>query len=218
MSDAVRLAVFDCDGTLVDGQAAVVEAMAAACSAQGEVLPDPNETRRSVGLNLASAMLSLFPDADATRRDALVEAYKSAFRNARERNAVVEPLYDGIAELLTGLHAAGWQLAIATGKSMRGLEHTLATHGLSDLFCSLQTADRNPSKPDPTMLRNAMDDCLAQSCVMIGDTSYDMAMAQQIGARAIGVEWGYHAPDELIDAGAERVVADAQELRDALGG
>lgn len=218
MSDTVRLAVFDCDGTLVDGQAAVVEAMAAACSAQGEVLPHPNETRRSVGLSLPSAMLSLFPDADATRRDALVEAYKSAFRNARERNAVVEPLYDGIAELLTGLHAAGWQLAIATGKSMRGLQHTLATHGLSDLFCSLQTADRNPSKPDPTMLRNAMDDCLAQSCVMIGDTSYDMAMAQQIGARAIGVEWGYHAPDELIDAGAERVVADAQELRDALGG
>ena len=218
MSDVVRLAVFDCDGTLVDGQAAVVEAMAAACSALGETLPDPNHTRRSVGLSLPSAMLSLFPDAEATRRDALVEAYKDAFRAARERNAVVEPLYDGIAELLTGLHAGGWQLAVATGKSMRGLKHTLETHGLSDLFSSLQTADRNPSKPDPAMLRNAMDDCLAQSCVMIGDTSYDMAMARQIGARAIGVDWGYHAPDELIDAGAERVVADTNELKELLDG
>ena len=163
-------------------------------------------------------MLSLFPDAGATRRDALVEAYKDAFRAARERNAVVEPLYDGIAELLTELHAGGWQLAVATGKSMRGLKHTLETHGLSDLFSSLQTADRNPSKPDPAMLRNAMDDCLAQSCVMIGDTSYDMAMARQIGARAIGVDWGYHAPDELIDAGAERVVADTNELKELLDG
>ncbi|PIW56152.1 MAG: haloacid dehalogenase [Sphingomonadales bacterium CG12_big_fil_rev_8_21_14_0_65_65_10] len=218
MSDVVRLAVFDCDGTLVDGQAAVVEAMAAACSALGEPLPDPNHTRRSVGLSLPSAMLSLFPDAGATRRDALVEAYKDAFRAARERNAVVEPLYDGIAELLTELHAGGWQLAVATGKSMRGLKHTLETHGLSDLFSSLQTADRNPSKPDPAMLRNAMDDCLAHSCVMIGDTSYDMAMARQIGARAIGVDWGYHAPDELIDAGAERVVADTNELKELLDG
>lgn len=218
MSDAIRLAVFDCDGTLVDGQAAVVEAMAAACGALGEPLPDPNQTRRSVGLSLPSAMLSLFPNVEATRRDALVEAYKDAFRAARERNAVVEPLYDGIAELLTGLHAGGWQLAVATGKSMRGLKHTLETHGLAELFSSLQTADRNPSKPDPAMLRNAMDDCLAQSCVMIGDTSYDMAMARQIGARAIGVDWGYHAPDELIDAGAECVVADTNELKELLDG
>lgn len=218
MSATIRLAVFDCDGTLVDGQAAVVEAMAAACGALGHPLPDPNQTRRSVGLSLPSAMLALFPDAETTRRDALVEAYKDAFREARERNAVVEPLYDGIAELLTGLHAGGWQLAVATGKSMRGLKHTLETHGLSDLFCSLQTADRNPSKPDPAMLRNAMDDCLAQGCVMIGDTSYDMAMARQIGARAIGVDWGYHAPDELIDAGAERVVVDTNELKEALDG
>lgn len=218
MSATIRLAVFDCDGTLVDGQAAVVEAMAAACGALGHPLPDPNQTRRSVGLSLPSAMLALFPDAETARRDALVEAYKDAFREARERNAVVEPLYDGIAELLTGLHAGGWQLAVATGKSMRGLKHTLETHGLSDLFCSLQTADRNPSKPDPAMLRNAMDDCLAQGCVMIGDTSYDMAMARQIGARAIGVDWGYHAPDELIDAGAERVVVDTNELKEALDG
>lgn len=218
MSDTIRLAVFDCDGTLVDGQAAVVEAMAAACGMLGEPLPDPNETRRSVGLSLPSAMLSLFPDAQATRRVALVEAYKSAFRDARERNAVVEPLYDGIADLLAGLNADGWQLAVATGKSMRGLQHTLETHGLADLFCSLQTADRNPSKPDPAMLRNAMDDCLAQTCVMIGDTSYDMAMARQIGARAIGVDWGYHGPDELIDAGAERVVTTTNALKEALDG
>lgn len=218
MSDPVRLAVFDCDGTLVDGQAAVVEAMAEACGALGEKLPDPNETRRSVGLSLPSAMLALFPEADATRRDALVEAYKSAFRGARERNAVVEPLYTGIADLLSALHEDGWQLAVATGKSRRGLEHTLETHGLSRLFSSLQTADRNPSKPDPAMLRNAMDDCLARTCVMIGDTSYDMAMARQIGARAIGVDWGYHAPDELIDAGAELVVANTQELKEALDG
>ncbi len=218
MTDPVRLAVFDCDGTLVDGQSAVVEAMAAACTALGHPVPEANETRRSVGLSLPSAMLSLFPEAGAVRRDELVEAYKSAFREARERSAVIEPLYDGIAELLTALHADGWSLAVATGKSMRGLQHTLETHGLSNLFCSLQTADRNPSKPDPAMLRNAMDDCLAQTCIMIGDTTYDMTMARQIGARAIGVEWGYHAPGELIGAGAELVVAHPQELRTALDG
>ena len=218
MSDTVRLAVFDCDGTLVDGQAAVVEAMEAACKALGMPVPDAKETRRSVGLSLPSAMLTLFPDADLEQRGELVEAYKNAFRAARERNAVVEPLYDGISELLHTLKDEGWCLAVATGKSHRGLKHTLETHGLTHLFSSLQTADRNPSKPDPTMLREAMRECDAQTCAMIGDTSYDIAMATQVGARAIGVDWGYHAPEELLDAGAEAIATSAQELKDLLDG
>jgi len=129
-----------------------------------------------------------------------------------------EPLYDGIADLLRDLHASGWSLAVATGKSDRGLAACLATHGIADLFVSLQTADRHPSKPHPAMLEAAMFEAgaLPGQAVMIGDTSFDMVMARSIGVTAIGVDWGYHDASELRASGAARVVATAAALAAAL--
>ncbi len=213
--DGVKLAVFDCDGTLVDGQHDIVAAMDEAFAALGMVAPPRADTTRIVGLSLPQAMRRLAPDQDETMQAALVEAYKQAYRNARVEGRIGEPLFDGIRDLLDALRGAGWDLAVATGKSDRGLVHCLATHGLSDHFISLQTADRHPSKPHPAMLEAALDDAmaLAQDSVMIGDTSFDMMMARHAGVRAIGVAWGYHSARELVAAGADVVAQTPRHLQ-----
>ena len=133
---------------------------------------------------------------------------------------VAEPLYDGIADLIAELTGAGWLLGVATGKSDRGLIHCLETHGLSGHFVTLQTADRHPSKPHPSMIEAclAATGAAASAAVMIGDTSFDMAMAVNAGVRALGVDWGYHHPRELTEAGAEAVAGSMAELRLLLKG
>jgi phosphoglycolate phosphatase len=215
-----RLAVFDCDGTLSDGQAAVCAAMEAAFAAAGLTMPDRHAVRRSVGLSLPHAVRRIAPDAGEDEHAAVVEAYKAAFRRSRSEGTLVEPLYDGIAELLGRLKGAGWLLGVATGKSDRGLESCLVSHGIFDLFVTLQTADRHPSKPDPSMLAAAMLETGTEPAdtVMIGDTAFDMAMARAAGCRALGVAWGYHAPEELLAAGAEAVAATPAELEELIDG
>jgi len=214
----MRLAVFDCDGTLVDGQADVCWAMERAFTRAGLEAPDNHAVRRIVGLSLPAAVRSLAPDLSDDQNRAVTEFYRSSFRARREEGLLDEPLYEGIADRLRDLHAGGWQLAVATGKSDRGLAACLATHGISDLFVSLQTADRHPSKPHPAMLEAAVFEAGAQrsETVMIGDTSFDMMMARTIGVAAIGVGWGYHGEAELLASGARQVVGTAADLAAAL--
>ena len=211
----LRLAIFDCDGTLVDSQADITLAMEAAFAAHALPSPPRAQIRRIVGLSLAEAIRRLSPDCDSETGASLVQAYKDAFRARRATGVLEEPLYEGIATLIADLDAAGWLLGVATGKSDRGLAHCLDRHGLTGHFLSLQTADRHPSKPDPSMI----EACLAAAgadraaTVMIGDTAYDMAMAINAGVRAIGVDWGYHPRDELFAAGAQAVAGSVGELR-----
>lgn len=214
----VRLAVFDCDGTLVDGQADVCWAMERAFTRAGLAAPDPQEVRRIVGLSLPAAVRALAPDLRDDQNAAVTEFYRSSFRARREEGLLDEPLYDGIADLLRDLHGAGWSLAVATGKSDRGLAACLASHGIADLFVSLQTADRHPSKPHPAMLEAALFEAGAEAhqAVMIGDTSFDMLMARSARVPAIGVSWGYHTPAELLASGAQSVAHDATMLAAAL--
>ena len=217
---STRLAVFDCDGTLVDGQAEVCLAMERAFAATGHPAPGRQAVRRAIGLSLPNAVRGLLPDADEAHRMQVVQAYKNAFRAAREEGALAEPLFDGIEELLRALHADGWKLAVATGKSSRGLRHCLAQHGIADLFASTHTADDHPSKPHPAMLEAALAETGAApgDAVMIGDTTYDMDMAVAAGVCAIGVGWGYHAPDELRASGAQAVAQDVAALEALLRG
>jgi phosphoglycolate phosphatase len=216
----VKLAVFDCDGTLVDGQAAVCDAMETAFAEAGLPRPSRNDIRRIVGLSLPQAVRALAPDADPARQADAVAAYKTAFRATREQGRLEEPLFEGLRELLADLRENGWELAVATGKSDRGLAACLSGHRIDSLFGSLQTADRHPSKPNPAMLEAALAEhgASADEAVMIGDTSFDMAMARAAGVRAIGVAWGYHSPAELREAGAEAVAASVDELKELLDG
>ncbi|MBX7483208.1 HAD-IA family hydrolase [Qipengyuania qiaonensis] len=209
-----RLVVFDCDGTLVDGQAAICETMERAFLVNGLAVPDRHRVRRVVGLSLPFALRELAPDARDDQRNAIVKAYKAGFRDLRLSGALREPLFEGIAQLIEDLDAEGWLLAVATGKSDRGLQACLDTHGIRHRFVSLQTADRHPSKPHPAMLEAALIEAgvVPGEAVMIGDTSFDMEMAAAAGVRAIGVSWGYHEPQELFDAGASAVADTAGQL------
>lgn len=209
-----RLAVFDCDGTLVDGQADICDTMEAAFAALEIDPPARNDVRRIVGLSLPVAIRELSPGLREEQIAGITAAYKNAYFERRQKGLLHEPLYDGIADLLRDLHGAGWSLAVATGKSDRGLNAVLAAHNLSDLFVSLQTADRHPSKPHPAMLEAALFEAgaRAEHTVMIGDTSFDMQMARAAGVRAIGVAWGYHDTDELHATGADFVARDVAHL------
>ncbi|HVF95126.1 MAG TPA: HAD-IA family hydrolase [Sphingomonas sp.] len=217
MTDAapVRLAVFDCDGTLADSQANICVACEQAFAVSGLAAPSREAIRRIVGLNLVEAMQVLAPAAGDAAHRQLAQDYRDAFLGMRSSGALAdEPLFEGMIATLTALRAAGWVLGVATGKSDRGLAHLLAYHGIADRFVTLQTADRHPSKPDPAMLAAAIAEAGATpaTTVMIGDTSFDMAMARAAGVRAIGVAWGYHEPHELIEAGAHAVATRVGDL------
>lgn len=214
-----RLALFDCDGTLVDSQANICRAMEEAFGQAGLEVPDRNEIRRIVGLSLVEAVATLIPDAEPDFHVHLAQGYRDRFIEMRRSGGMAaEPLYDGIAETIETLDANGWVLGVATGKSDRGLHLLLDHHGLKHRFVTLQTADRHPSKPHPSMIEAAMAEAGAapETTVMIGDTSYDMAMAVAARAHPLGVSWGYHAPDDLTAAGALHVLDHASGIANYL--
>ncbi|MDQ3247432.1 MAG: HAD-IA family hydrolase [Pseudomonadota bacterium] len=211
-----RLAIFDCDGTLVDSGAPIHAALRESFARHGLIAPPPEISQRVIGLSLVQAIAALIPDASPADHAAIAESYKQSFIQARSQGRVEEPLYPGIAELLAVLEADGWLLAVATGKSDRGLDHCLRCHGLSERFISLQTGDRHPSKPHPSMALLAMADAGAspESTIVVGDTAFDMGMAVAAGARGIGAGWGYHNAEDLLAAGA---VGVADRPMDVLG-
>lgn len=212
----IRLAVFDCDGTLVDSAATICAAMERAFTALGERWPGRARTRRIIGLSLAEAVGELLPDAEPALIGAIAARYKAAFQQLRAEGVADGPLFPGALDALAAIEARGWLLGIATGKSDRGLKHLLEHHGLHARFVTLQTADRHPSKPHPSMLHEAAREGGADMVAMIGDTRFDMAMAIAAGADPIGVAWGYHAVDELREAGARAVAARFVDLPDVL--
>jgi phosphoglycolate phosphatase len=209
-----KLAIFDCDGTLVDSGAAIHRALVETFDIHRLELPPAAECRRVIGLSLTEAMAALVPEGGDRIHLELTETYKGCFLRARQDGRLEEPLFDGILELLDDLESDGWLLAVATGKSDRGLNHCLERHGLHARFISLQTADRHPSKPSPAMALAAMADAGAapERTIVIGDTSFDMAMGIAAGATAIGAGWGYHEPGELISAGAIAVAGIPAEV------
>ena len=210
-----RLALFDCDGTLVDSQANICLAAVEAFALSGLTPPPAPAIRRIVGLSLVEAMRVLAPDQPDEAHHRLASDYKAAFFRLRTEGAMApEPLFDGIPALLDHLAAEGWLMGVATGKSDRGLARVLAEHGLVHHFVTLQTADRHPSKPDPAMVFAAMAETgvAAADVAMIGDTSFDMAMGKAAGAFAVGVAWGYHDVHELVNAGAQVVAQDVADL------
>ena len=214
----IKLAVFDCDGTLVDSQAAIVAIMSQAFAAVGRPAPPAHDIRRTIGMPLMDAIALLAPDADEAGILRLREGYRDISRSAQFQHERHEPLFEGTRETLAHLAKAGWTLAVATGKGRRGLIATLTRHDMLERFLSLHTADDGPGKPDPTMLRNAMAFAGADPAdtVMIGDTSFDMRMAANAGVRGLGVVWGYHPREELVASGAHAIADTYTHLAELL--
>jgi phosphoglycolate phosphatase len=216
--DRPRLVLFDFDGTLVDSQHSIVASFAEACRVHAIPDVDPTAIRQQIGLPLAIAIAESVPVCHRGRAAEIAESYKLAHRAIAASNADHDPLFPGAADALVALHDAGAVLGIATGKGRRGLVNTLTKHRLIDRFTVLRTADDGPGKPDPFMIRSALDETGidAGDAVMVGDTVFDMAMAKNAGVPAIGVAWGYHQPDALLKAGALGVVESFDALYDIL--
>lgn len=216
----LRLVIFDVDGTLIDSQAHILAAMGAAFAANGLTAPARADTLAIVGLSLPVAMVRLAPD-HPDHHAPLVAAYKDAFATLRlsPEGAALSPLFPGARAALDRLAAEDHTLlAIATGKSRRGMDHILDLHGLHAMFQSVQVADDHPSKPHPSMVAACLRDTGvdASRTVILGDTTYDIEMGVAAGIHALGVTWGYHPPEALTRAGAAALLDNFAALPAAL--
>jgi phosphoglycolate phosphatase len=213
----LRLIVFDVDGTLVDSQAHILGAMTTAYASFDLPVPERDQILSIIGLSLPQAMEVLSPGLSVSQRDALVDAYKSQYVSQRHDlgEAQTSPLYPGVRSMLDALASVPEHiLGVATGKSRRGLDYVLNTHGLTGFFATEQVADHHPSKPHPAMLEAALRETGTDNrrAWMIGDTTYDIEMGRAAGMKTIGVAWGYHPTEHLTQAGADFVVTSVAEL------
>jgi phosphoglycolate phosphatase len=219
MTATPKLVVFDCDGTLVDSQHLIAEAMRLAFVSVDLLPPDRSAILRTVGLSIPEAVAHLAPEQTSETRDEIARGYKERCLKLRLLPQMQEPLFHGAAGLLCDLAAnENVLLGIATGKSRKGVDRFLECNGLEGIFSTIQTADDAPSKPHPGMLIQAMDETGVGpgNTVMIGDTSFDMTMAARARVLGIGVTWGYHSVGELKRGGAHTIVRSFSALAQAL--
>jgi phosphoglycolate phosphatase len=213
---ALRLVIFDVDGTLVDSQGDIVASMEAAFAAEN-LGPPPRESILSiVGLSLDHAMARIAPEQFDAARRRMVEAYKDSYAALRRRGGVASsPFYPGAEETLLALGSDDWTLlGVATGKSRRGLNALLDSHGIAAHFDTLQVADDHPSKPHPSMLMACLSETgvPADRAVFVGDTTYDMEMGRAAGVATIAVTWGYHKADDLRACEPDAMIDDFSAL------
>lgn len=211
----MKLVVFDCDGTIVDSQAGIVLSMEHAFKSLRMVPPTREQTLAVVGLSLLEACSALAPEAEHGTCVELAEGYKAAFRELDRNPSDADILFPMAKETIAHLAAReNHLLAIATGKSRRGVERMCEREGWQSYFVTIQTSDDHPSKPNPSMLLKAMLEAGVEptDTVMVGDTTYDVDMARAAGVPAIGVAWGYHSVAELTNAGAHTIVESFADL------
>ena len=216
MKNRFELIIFDWDGTLMDSQGHIVHCLGQALQAVGKP-PVPAAERASViGLGLFEALAALLPDADEQTIEAACDAFRKTFLSPGKTPS---SLFEHVEPMLTGLHATGYHLAIATGKSRRGLNKVLEDTGLGELFAVTRCADETRSKPDPQMIEEILTDLdtAPDRAIMIGDTEFDLQMATNAGLASLGVSYGVHPVERLQRAKPLAIVDSAQEIGDWFG-
>lgn len=205
------LIVFDWDGTLMDSAASIASALRAACRDLGYAVPSERDARYIIGLGLHDALAYVLPGVSKQHYPAVVERYRHHFMAADGGTT----LFPGVAQLLPELRAAGHQLAVATGKSRRGLDRALSVTGLTELFAATRCGEEGLPKPHPQMLQWLMRELgvSAERTLMIGDTTHDLGMAQSANVRALAMTHGAHDEMELVQLEPLACLQNCAELR-----
>lgn len=206
-----ELIIFDWDGTLMDSAAHIVDSLQQAAVDLLQPVPAAADCRHIIGLALPIAIQQLFPHADEDVRELLRQRYAWHYVAGSEEKS---GLFPGALELLETLLNENRLLAVATGKTRIGLDRVLAQTGLADYFVITRCADESASKPDPLMLSQILAHTgkRIDQAVMIGDTSYDLAMAKALDMPRIGVSYGAHAVDLLLPHEPHVIVDHVSEL------
>lgn len=206
-----RLLVFDWDGTLMDSEGRIIASVRAACEAAGLAPPEDARIRNIIGLALREAWHRLYPGEPEDRLQQFIEEYRKHFFHGPHQPVA---LFEGAAETLQRLADAGYLMAVATGKSRRGLDREMRASGLDSVFHTSRCADEAPSKPAPQMLEYIIEelDVTPAETIMIGDTEYDLAMARAAGAHRIGVSYGAHEAERLLQFEPLTVIDTIEEL------
>lgn len=207
----IKAVIFDWDGTVVDSVEHIVDCLQHASTAIGFPPLERATYRNIIGLGLTEALRGLYPQINDQQMAAMRDAYSSHFMAT---SASHQRVFQGIPEILAHQHQRGRHCAVATGKSRRGLNLALEASQMSEWFHITRCADETRSKPDPAMLLEILTqlNLEPEQAVMIGDTSYDMQMAANIGMPAIGVTWGVHDPEVLAAHKPQAVVSEVREL------
>ena len=208
------LIAFDWDGTLYDSTAVIVRCIQAAVLDVGGRLPSERDAAWVIGLGLAEALAKAAPDVPPEKYPELGARYRHHY--LRHQDDLV--LFDGVLPMIDALRARGHKLAVATGKSRRGLDLALDTVALRERFDSSRTADETFGKPHPRMLLELMEelDVLPERTLMIGDTIHDLQLATNAGCASVGVSYGAHEPASFADHGPLHVAHSVQDLHDWL--
>ncbi len=208
-----QLLIFDWDGTLVDSIGRIVDAMRSAAAECGLSLLGDAAIKGIIGLGLPEAVRSLYPE---LVESACVERFCRLY-SEHYLALEVEPsaLFAGVAESLEVFRAAGYRLAVATGKGRHGLERVLAGRGWLDYFDVTRCADETASKPNPLMLQEILADCRVapERALMIGDSSFDLEMARRAGVDSVAVGYGAQSLDSLRAYGPQLAIEHFTELR-----
>lgn len=206
-----ELLVFDWDGTLMDSAAAISESLQAACTELGLPVPSREQARYVIGLGLTDALAHVLPELPVADYPKVLDHFRTHFL----RRDAGTTLFPGAAEMIRELHDGGFMLAVATGKSRRGLDRALKETGLQECFDATRCADEGFSKPHPGMLEAVMDRLGAPrtATVMIGDTTHDLEMANAAGVAAVAVSYGAHERMALTTCKPLAILDELQGLR-----
>ncbi|MBU2875501.1 HAD family hydrolase [Marinobacter salexigens] len=212
----VKAVIFDWDGTLVDSVDHIAESLHQAATELGYPALEREAYRDIIGLGMVEALGRLYPGISHDEMTAIREGYANYFFR---KVTTPQSLFDGMADVVLDLQSSGRGCSVATGKSRKGLDPALVSSGLGAHFDITRCADETRSKPDPRMLEEILlfYGIEPAQAVMIGDTRYDLEMAQRIGMPSIGVEWGVHKRDVLGSYGPRAIVDSVSDLRSVLG-
>jgi phosphoglycolate phosphatase len=204
------LLIFDWDGTLMDSASSIALCLQAACRDLGFRVPSDRDARYVIGLGLKDAMAHVLPELAVAEYPRVTERYRHHFL----QHDAGTTLFCGAEDMLRELRDAGYLLAVATGKSRRGLDRALATTGLTECFHATRCADEGHTKPDPGMLHRLLEtlDVPPDRALMIGDTTHDMAMAEAAGVARLAVRHGAHDERELLEYSPLACVGSCAEL------